>query len=54
MYMPQLVQAMKYENDFLDFEQCHLERFLLRRVPRPFNTCCAPLSHSGDRAATQG
>ena len=31
LYMPQLVQAMKYERDFLDFEQCHLERFLLKR-----------------------
>ena len=31
LYMPQLIQAMKYESDFLDFEQCHLERFLLKR-----------------------
>lgn len=30
-YLPQLVQAMKYDVAFLNFEACNLERFLFRR-----------------------
>eukprot|EP01052_Picozoa_sp_SAG31_P023865 SAG31_NODE_1993_length_6709_cov_5.744024_5_plen_183_part_00 len=30
-YLPQLVQALKYDVDFLNSDPCNLERFLIRR-----------------------
>ena len=32
IYLPQLVQALRYEPQFLEFEECHLETFLVKRA----------------------
>ena len=32
IYLPQLVQALRYEKDFREFNECHLESFLVRRA----------------------
>ena len=42
IYLPQLVQALRYEKAFLDFEEGELEQFLVRRAESLFIGCATP------------